>query len=198
MGVALCAMMSNIVDEKNSDQKLHKGSKLKLAESVSRVFSKVNDDRTMVSHLTLLTPSWFSYLVSRDIFMKRNNISRLDTLSDMVSAKESSNNKSVCDVVIYKYFSMSSIHVALRAHQFFNSTTLRTSSKFCTYNLTKLNSNEKRRSSVVMKNLMKFDVEKLADDLSCLLQISNGSTNVGCEESLLFVMTSDRDKAWCL
>merc|ERR1712098_732848 len=110
---------------------------------------------------TLLTPSWFSYLVSRDIFMKRNNISRLDTLPEMVSAKESSNNRSVCDVVIYKYFSMSSIHVALRAHQFFNSITLRTSSKFYPYNLTKLNSKEKRRSSIVMKNLMKLDVGKL-------------------------------------
>ena len=196
--LALLAMMSHKLDARESNQKLYDGSKVRLAESVSRVLRENNDDKNLVFQLQLITPSWFSFLVARDIYMKRSCNSSLATLQDIVSVKQSSNNDIILEVLMYKYFALSSIHVALRAHQFFNSSTLRpSSSKFYTYNaMTKLNMNEKKKSSIVFKNQMKFDVRKLTDDLSCLLQISNGSKYVGLEESLLFVMT--QDKAWCL
>merc|ERR1719318_1082954 len=203
--MAMIAMVTAHLDEKDNQGFQNQGAKVSLARGVAR---KCYSEEPNILHteLVLMQPNWFSFLVSKQIMLLEDaSRSKLASLGDLVRMFQGLNVREkqrglICENMIQKCFSVTHTHVLLRAHWFFSTQT--EGKRFETFLGMKqlLPSKKEQKKVVEFRNGLKISVSQQLRDLKTLRKFCTGTETKQPESTslrfLLFKMDREEDKGW--
>ena len=195
---ALAAMMTASLDDKEREALVSQGSKVTLAEAVANA---LEDDHEKI---TLLQPSWFSFLVSKHLLEKQTS-SSFKQLRDFHGVRD--DNSLLLEIAAYKYMAYQNLAEMLRGTWFYGSKEDEDEGKFFeVYSKLKNLSLDKKSSEskyvVMMKTNIRFKVKTQTQDLHLLGNISKGCGGnnqgepQGALQALFFRMSLESDLDW--
>ena len=199
--LAVGAMYTAYLDHTNKENFIFRGCKLTLARRIAETL--LSSSKDVIHHqLETLLPNWFSFLVGVELIERRSN-TRISEQKDLFSAMVSLSNESSAPshtlLVFYKYFSFSTLHLAIRSNQHFTNSSEEPFNVFCAMKALVSKSKIKSVSKAIqLKNLIKISVETQRNDLQTMQKIVTNDYPLTSEEMkfLLFVMNYPEDYNW--